>query len=884
MKKVIIPSLCFAVLSTAAFDQTVYAAPLPGQQVNDSIKYVNVGSGSLNLRKSASSSATVMAKLSKGTQVTVYSQSNGWSRIKVNGKDGYVSSKYLTPTKPSGISPKTQTTTKYVNVTAGSSLNLRKSASTRSSLVTRLAKGTQVTVYSGSDGWSRIKANGKVGYVSSKCLTSAKPPGSTSTKTQVSTKYINVSSGSLNLRKSASTRASVMAKLSKGTPVTVYSESNGWAKIKANGKNGYVSSKYLSATRPGSGRTAANTKITTKYIHINSGTLNVRKSASTSSNIVTRLAKGAQVSVYSEAGGWARIKANGKEGYVSSKYIAATKPGVVKPAPKPVAAKPAPIPSTIAKYVNVSSGSLNMRKSASSGESIITKLAKGTQVTVYSESNGWARVKANGRDGYVSSKYLSAPKPVAAKPAPVPSTVAKYVNVSSGSLNMRNKPDANASIMVKLAKGVQVTVYSESNGWAKIKVYGEEGYVSSKYLSSTKPGTEASKQNTGSSNDAPQTTLKFVNVSSGSSLNMRSAASTAASILTKLAKDSAVTVHSEAGGWARVTANGKTGYVTSSYLTVKAPQSPGNSIGSIDKIYQSYGLTLDEMTAIQMAANAQTDNDYRTYIREDALTLTSSSKGTVKGSNWRVRGGAGPNYWTVGTVNKNQTLTIKSKVKGSDGYFWYEVSYNKSWVNASPEDVTYHVNPNNFVNKPTDSFQFLKLSQTTNLDVSEVNGRILAGKGILQGKAAAFMDGGDKYGVNEMYLISHALLETGNGSSTLATGVKVNGKTVYNMYGIGAYDGSAVSSGAQYAFNAGWFTPEAAIIGGAKFIAQGYINAGQDTLYKMRWNPAGAAKNGYATHQYATDIGWASKQVKQIYNLYSLLNSYSMTLEIPKYK
>ncbi|MGG1571290.1 hypothetical protein [Peribacillus frigoritolerans] len=52
----------------------------------------------------------------------------------------------------------------------------------------------------------------------------------------------------------------------------------------------------------------------------------------------------------------------------------------------------------------------------------------------------------------------------------------------------------------------------------------------------------------------------------------------------------------------------------------------------------------------------------------------------------------------------------------------------------------------------------------------------------------------------------------------------------------------------------------------------------------MRWNPTAAEKYGYASHQYATDIGWATKQVKQIYNLYSLLDSYKLTIEVPKYK
>lgn len=133
-------------------------------------------------------------------------------------------------------------------------------------------------------------------------------------------------------------------------------------------------------------------------------------------------------------------------------------------------------------------------------------------------------------------------------------------------------------------------------------------------------------------------------------------------------------------------------------------------------------------------------------------------------------------------------------------------------------------------------------------------------------------------------MISHALLETSNGTSQLAKGVQINGKTVYNMYGIGAYDSSAVTSGAQFAYNAGWFTPEAAIIGGAGFIANGYINAGQDTLYKMRWNPSSIVLNGYASHQYATDIGWAAKQTDQIYNLYKLIESYKLVLEIPQYK
>ncbi|MGW6434165.1 SH3 domain-containing protein, partial [Peribacillus butanolivorans] len=248
MKKLIIPTFCFAVLSTVAFEEKISAAPLPAEQINNietSNMYVNVSSGSLNMRKSASENAGVVAKLMKGTQVTVYSESNGWAKIKAEGKEGYVSTKYLSTTKTVTVTTATtavKTTTKYVNVSSGT-LNMRKSGTDSASIVAKLTRGTQVTVYSESRGWAKIKANGKEGYVSTKYLSTTKP--GTVTKAEVpvktTTKYVNVSSGTLNMRKSGTESASIVGKLTRGTQVTVYSESKGWAKIKANGKEGHVS-------------------------------------------------------------------------------------------------------------------------------------------------------------------------------------------------------------------------------------------------------------------------------------------------------------------------------------------------------------------------------------------------------------------------------------------------------------------------------------------------------------------------------------------------------------------------------------------------------------------------------------------------------------------
>jgi mannosyl-glycoprotein endo-beta-N-acetylglucosaminidase len=210
------------------------------------------------------------------------------------------------------------------------------------------------------------------------------------------------------------------------------------------------------------------------------------------------------------------------------------------------------------------------------------------------------------------------------------------------------------------------------------------------------------------------------------------------------------------------------------------------------------------------------------------------------------------------------------------------------WVNASRPQVEYYINSSNFNINSADYYQFLVLSQPAALQVTEVNQKILNDHGTLTGKAKAFIDAGKSYDVNEAYLISHALLETGNGRSALAQGVPVDSKgkvvapkdavfTVYNMYGIGAVDSCPLDCGAKKAFDEGWFTPEDAIIGGAGFINT-YIARGQDTLYKMRWNPINPGHP-----QYATDVAWALKQTSNIKRIYDLLDRYVLIYDVPKY-
>ncbi|MGX1436709.1 glucosaminidase domain-containing protein [Mammaliicoccus sciuri] len=207
--------------------------------------------------------------------------------------------------------------------------------------------------------------------------------------------------------------------------------------------------------------------------------------------------------------------------------------------------------------------------------------------------------------------------------------------------------------------------------------------------------------------------------------------------------------------------------------------------------------------------------------------------------------------------------------------------------NATRAEVKDAMDTSKYVNDPVQKYQFLDLNKSQNISATKLN-ELLRGKGILENQGNAFSQAAKAVGINEIYLISHALLETGNGTSDLANGgsidqngnVDLNAQTkYYNMFGVGAIDKNALYGGIKYAQQAGWNTPEKAILGGAQFIANNYIKSGQNTLYKMRFNPQNPG-----VHQYATGIDFAKSNAKRISDFYQQIQTDGQYYDVDQYK
>lgn len=251
---------------------------------------------------------------------------------------------------------------------------------------------------------------------------------------------------------------------------------------------------------------------------------------------------------------------------------------------------------------------------------------------------------------------------------------------------------------------------------------------------------------------------------------------------------------------------------------------------------------------------------------DDVNMLLSTAR--VTSSTLNIRTGPGTSYPVIGSASEGEKFAIVGERNG-----WYEIALegNTGWISGSTSYT--------YVDHGV--LQFLDLSYALGIPTSELN-TILSGAGILNGTGSAFSQAANRAGINEIYLISHALLETGNGTSRLARGVEVEGIIVYNMFGIGAVDSDPIGGGARTAYEHGWDTPEKAIIGGAEWVANRYINGAykQNTLYKMRWNPENPNR------QYATDVAWAYKQTRTLGIIARLAQQYDLVLnfDIPNYR
>lgn len=123
--------------------------------------------------------------------------------------------------------------------TESTSLNVRSSKSSSSSIVGSLMKDSYIMLINKSGEWWKVEYNdGKYGYCHADFIT----------KTSADMGYVKITSGNLNVRTGKGTSYTIKDKLYNGEKVFIIYDYGTWVKILYDGnKTGYVSKQYISS-------------------------------------------------------------------------------------------------------------------------------------------------------------------------------------------------------------------------------------------------------------------------------------------------------------------------------------------------------------------------------------------------------------------------------------------------------------------------------------------------------------------------------------------------------------------------------------------------------------------------------------------------------------
>lgn len=122
---------------------------------------------------------------------------------------------------------------------------------------------------------------------------------------------------------------------------------------------------------------------------------------------------------------------------------------------------------------------VHIRSTASEEGEILGKLHSGSVATILSQEGDWYQVSSGSVTGYIKGEYLV--YGTAAQEA-ISEAKITTATVTAEELSVRTEPSEEAETVVALTEGETVTVEESVDGWEKVVVEGQEGYVPTDYV------------------------------------------------------------------------------------------------------------------------------------------------------------------------------------------------------------------------------------------------------------------------------------------------------------------------------------------------------------------------------------------------------------------
>lgn len=363
----------------------------PATVTKQTVVSTGVTTANLNIRVSAHSQATVYRTLKKGATVKYTVHNSSWAKVYIDGKTYYAAKAYIAPK----VVTSTPTVTK-TNGYANRELKLFGERNQRSAILKVIPIKSKIVSSKFNSSWSIVYLGNETFFTPTAWITAgapATPPTATEPPIVKTDGYAN---RELKLFGSRNQYSTVLKVLPVNSKVVSSKYNASWSVVYLGSETYYTPSIGITAGTPPEAKPPIVQKIQ-GYANRNA---NLYKKTLQSSPVARVLPKYTTVTYSKYNASWSIVYIGTETFYTPTSWLMAGK------------APAAPVAMPKGKvYTNTPGDILNVRASASGSSTILGRLAHGTQVDHYGSTNGFYKIKYNGRDGYISTAYTMTLKP-----------------------------------------------------------------------------------------------------------------------------------------------------------------------------------------------------------------------------------------------------------------------------------------------------------------------------------------------------------------------------------------------------------------------------------------------------------------------------------------
>lgn len=360
-------------------------------------------------------------------------------------------------------------------------------------------------------------------------------------------------------------------------------------------------------------------------VKVTGDTINVRKGASTSSEVIAMLSKGVECELLEEVDGWYKIKYKSYTGYISKDY---------------------------SKKVEDNSSQNNESPNLSSGNNNETSDNKNNETTNNNETNNQS-TNSQTTNNQTTNNETTNNQTTNSQNSNENANNSNSENVDNNSETGSNNSDVEEPKEVKVVykkflqntdvkilpliysseignvkKGIEVIIITETaGGWSYIQTDTFNGWVRTSSLGEAKTVTTTIGGTTPKEdNDTSEEKVGYVNEQG---VNLRKGAGTNYNVIKVLYLNTKVTILKEEGTWYQVKAGNDTGYISKEFVSdTKITSTRGNSTSRTldDEEKEEESNLTSESTQSQNTENVKEETTQKTETKSTETQNNNTSK------------------------------------------------------------------------------------------------------------------------------------------------------------------------------------------------------------------------------------------------------------------